>query len=540
MKSANEELQSSNEELQSTNEELQTSKEELQSINEELNTVNVELQSKMSEVSVINSDLNNLISSTEIGTIFLDDHLNIKRFTPSVTSILNLIPTDIGRPLHHISSNLQYENLSKDAENVLNTLIPKQFDVQTNEKKWFTTRLIPYRTLENVINGVVITFVDITERKRIEKELSISEEKYRNFVDKAYEGVWAIDSNAVTIFVNPQMAKLLDYSPNEMIDKSLYEFMAESEIKVAKENFEKRKKGISEEHDFEFLCKNGRKIYARLQTSPLFEEDGSFNGAIAYVTDITDRKKAEALLNESEKKYHDAYEKAEFYKDLFTHDISNILQNIGLPIEIILKHQVPEEPSKDTREIFETMKKIYEQFIRASQLVSNIRKLSKIDESINILRTVNFVEILNKAMDYVMRTYSEKVLTIKSDFKFNEIYVQADDFLRDVFENLLNNSIKHNESPTIEIQVKTNKILENNISYVKCEFLDNGEGIPDDFKLRIFKGPINSQKALGMGIGLTLVSKILSKYKGKISIEDRVSGDYTKGANFIVLIPEAL
>lgn len=183
LKATNEELQSTNEELQSANEELTTSKEELQSLNEELLTVNAELQSKIEELSVANNDLMNLLNSTEIATIFLDNNLNIKRFTSPATKIMNLIQSDIGRPITHIVSNLKYENLVEDSKEVIKTLVYKEAIVQSKEDRWYQMRIMPYRTTDNIIDGVVITFVDITERKRTEKELADAKEELSRILD---------------------------------------------------------------------------------------------------------------------------------------------------------------------------------------------------------------------------------------------------------------------------------------------------------------------------------------------------------------------
>lgn len=166
LKSSNEELQSINEEMQSTNEEMETSKEELQSINEELTTINNELQTKNDELSGVNNDIYNLLAGIEIGIIFLDLDLRIRRFTPSVNRIYNLFPADIGRPISHFISSLGYSNLLTDVKQVLRTLIPKAIEVQSNDGTWFLINIRPYRTTENVIDGVVITFVDISEQKQ--------------------------------------------------------------------------------------------------------------------------------------------------------------------------------------------------------------------------------------------------------------------------------------------------------------------------------------------------------------------------------------
>lgn len=171
LKSTNEELQSTNEELQSTNEELTTSKEEMQSLNEELQTVNVELQSKVDELSAANNDMKNLLNSTDLATVFLDGALCVRRFTTQATRIFKLIPGDVGRPLSDIVTDLTYPELHDDAREVLRTLVFREKQVPTTDGRWFMVKIMPYRTLQNVIDGVVITFTDITVPIRLQAEL---------------------------------------------------------------------------------------------------------------------------------------------------------------------------------------------------------------------------------------------------------------------------------------------------------------------------------------------------------------------------------
>ena len=171
LKSANEELQSTNEELQSTNEELTTSKEEMQSLNEELYTVNAELQSKVDDLSLVNGDMKNLLNSTDIATIFLDNALCIRRFTNQATQLYKLIPTDLNRPLGDIVNDLDYPDLESDARAVLGTLLFSERQISTRDGRWFVVRIMPYRTVENVIDGVVVTFVNISAAKHLEAQL---------------------------------------------------------------------------------------------------------------------------------------------------------------------------------------------------------------------------------------------------------------------------------------------------------------------------------------------------------------------------------
>ncbi|HMA91759.1 MAG TPA: PAS domain-containing protein, partial [Polyangiaceae bacterium] len=171
LKSANEELQSTNEELQSTNEELTTSKEEMQSLNEELQTLNHELQINVDELSRANNDMRNLLDSTDIATLFLDDALRVRRFTTRMTKIIKLIPSDVGRPITDLASDLIYPGLVDDARSVLRTLIFKETPIKTGDGRWFSVRIMPYRTLDNRIDGVVATFADITAAKTLEAAL---------------------------------------------------------------------------------------------------------------------------------------------------------------------------------------------------------------------------------------------------------------------------------------------------------------------------------------------------------------------------------
>lgn len=172
LKSTNEEMQSTNEELQSTNEELTTSKEEMQSLNEELQTVNIELQSKINDFMVASNDMKNLLNSTDIATLFLDKELNIRRFTDETTKLFKLRQTDIGRPFTDMVSNLEYPDITKHAHEVLRLLVFKETEIATNDQRWLIVRIMPYRTFDDRIDGLVITFIDITKAKKLEAELN--------------------------------------------------------------------------------------------------------------------------------------------------------------------------------------------------------------------------------------------------------------------------------------------------------------------------------------------------------------------------------
>ncbi|HUH37522.1 MAG TPA: PAS domain-containing protein, partial [Spongiibacteraceae bacterium] len=165
LQATNEELQSTNEELQSTNEELTTSKEEMQSMNEELQTINAELQTKLDDLALAQSDMQNVLNSIEIAVLFLDQDLNVRRYTERAATIVRLRESDIGRPLSDLSTTLRYPALKEDAQETLRTLAVSEKNIATDDNRLFSVRIIPYRRLDNMVDGVVITLVDITERE---------------------------------------------------------------------------------------------------------------------------------------------------------------------------------------------------------------------------------------------------------------------------------------------------------------------------------------------------------------------------------------
>lgn len=249
LQSTNEELQASNEELQSTNEELETSKEEIQSVNEELVTVNSELQNKIEELSHANNDLNNLLASTDIAVIFLDNDLCVKRFTPAATKMVNLIKTDIGRPIEQITNAIEDGRLVEDVKEVLKTLAFKEREVKTKKGQWYIMRVMPYRTTENVIDGAAITFSDITEQKRALELARESEDKYRSICREARDGIVLIDGETGRIVeANPEFERQTGRKFSDLRKLRLWELRSPDKAAAEKKRFheaiEKKRGGV--------------------------------------------------------------------------------------------------------------------------------------------------------------------------------------------------------------------------------------------------------------------------------------------------------
>ena len=230
LKSTNEELQSTNEEMQSSNEELETSKEELQSLNEELITVNTELQNKNDELSGINNDMKNLLDSIDIPTIFLDRNLLIKRFTSHATKVVNLISSDIGRPINHMSTNIQYDKLVEDATEVLRTLIRKEVEVQTKDGTWYQMRILPYRTSNNVIDGLVVTFTHIhkikvayEEIQKLNQEIQLAQEYSNNIIDTVRDSLLILGKDLKVLSANRSFYKMFNTVSEKTVGKFVYD-----------------------------------------------------------------------------------------------------------------------------------------------------------------------------------------------------------------------------------------------------------------------------------------------------------------------------
>ena len=222
LKSANEELQSMNEESQSTNEELETSKEELQSINEELSTVNTELQIKLDELSRINDDMNNLFNTTEIATIFVDNELNIRRFTEEATQLIKLIQSDVGRPLSDIASRIKYPELVDDIHQVIEKVAFKEIEVNTKEQEWYKVRIMPYKTSQNVIDGATVTFINVSKIKNIQEKMQSALNYSEDIINTVREPLIVLDQQLEVVSANSSFYKTFKLKKSLTEGEKLY------------------------------------------------------------------------------------------------------------------------------------------------------------------------------------------------------------------------------------------------------------------------------------------------------------------------------
>jgi two-component system CheB/CheR fusion protein len=298
LKASNEELQAMNEELRSATEELETSREELQSINEELTTVNHELKTKVEELAHANSDMHNLMDATAIATVFLDRELRITRYTPSAVSLFNLIPTDVGRPLTDLTTHLHYPEIEGDARRVLERLVPIEREVGQTDGNWYLARLLPYRTIEDRVAGVVLSFINITERKQAEEvRLWLSA-----VVSSTTDGIISFSLDQTILSWNSGAERIFGYTAEEVIGKPVS--MLEGGNGAAQDTMVAQIAQGQRVENFETVRtrKGGGEVHVTLTVSPIRDNSGKVMAGTAIVRDISaSRAAAEALRSTDER-----------------------------------------------------------------------------------------------------------------------------------------------------------------------------------------------------------------------------------------------
>lgn len=289
LKSTNEELQSSNEELQSTNEELTSSKEEMQSLNEELHTVNSELMSKVNDSARVTDDMNNLLNSSEIATLFLDKKLNVRKFTTHLTKIFKLIPNDIGRLYTDLTNNLNYPEMIDDAKEVLRTLIFVEKNILTTNNLYYTVRIMPYRTLDDKIDGLVITFIDVTKSKNIEIALLETQSALKSFIGKVPGVIIGLSSSGKIIEFNPEAEKIFGRKSNEVLGGNYYKLFIpkDKRNKVELEMTEMFSENFPDNFENLVSLSSGKLLKIEWSAHKQFNEEGVLTGIIGIGENIT-------------------------------------------------------------------------------------------------------------------------------------------------------------------------------------------------------------------------------------------------------------
>jgi len=385
----------------------------------------------------------------------------------------------------------------------------------------------------------VASLTDITYQKRIQNALKESEDKFKLIAEQSLMGIGILQDD-VFKYVNQQFVGKAGYSKEEITKWKPGEF-----LKLIHPNYrdfvkqQARKKQEAQEdfethYEFKAVRKNGEIYWEEIYSKPI-KYQGKYADLVTTI-EITDRKKAEKELKKSQERYYNAYNRAEFYKDLFAHDINNILQNVRSANELLKIYYKEKEKGPKFEEMIDV---IESQVLRGANLISNVRKLSLIDDENIDLKPKSIKKVLRDVIAEIKQKYSTNRLQIYVQKPEGELLIHGNDLLYDVFKNILLNSIKYNDNKMIKINIIISEMVIDGKMYYKLEFKDNGRGIRDERKESIFQRDYSkNEKGKGIGLGLSLVKRILDTYQALIEVENRVKNDYQKGSNFIIKIPK--
>ena len=554
LKASNEELQAMNEELRSATEELETSREELQSINEELTTVNQELKSKLDELSHANSDLHNLMVSTAIPTVFMDRELRIMRYTPSAVRLFNLIPSDLGRPLMDLKHRLRYPDLEKDARSVLTGVTPIECEINDDTaERWFLSRLLPYRTMEDRVAGVVLTLVDITESKRSaaalklsEAELAAGESRFRALVSQARAGIVQTDLNRRFTYVNDLFCEITGRKREELLGRWVKDITLPEDFERTRPMFERLiATGEPFEVENRFVRPAGAIVWVLKSVAPIHDDARRIVGISSIVIDIDQRKQAmeeaestqaelwEALTeNERVRAELEAASKA---KDHFLAVLSHELRTPLTPV--LMAARIMERRKDLPAEVYESLEMIRRNVQIEAQLIDDLLDVTRIERGkLEILREpVNLHTVLGYAIATTEDERKERgqKLVVKLEAENHQVTGDATR-LQQVMWNLLKNGSKFSPGEG-EIRVRT----WNEEGRVLISFTDDGIGIEQEALGMIFD-PFRQEnldvtrKYGGLGLGLAIAKAAVEAHGGWLRAESAGRG---KGAAFIVSLP---
>ena len=411
----------------------------------------------------------------------------------------------------------------------------------TTEKKIYVDFLDKERDIQVGCNYVppdlVLTHIkDITEQKSAEFKLKESEEKYRHLYDNSPFSIVLFDLKGIIIDYNSTLKNFLGYERENIIGKSFLELglFTPEMVPILKKRLIRYVNGEKlDPIELQIYKKDGTLAWVNPTVS--ITHIGEETIILIMFQDITERKNTEEKLKETEENYRIAYERENFYKDLFMHDTSNILQSMLMSLEMC-------EYKIKAIDVFDELKDIIyifrDQIYRGANLVNNVRKFSEFYDSNKLLKVIKVKPVLEDAEKIIKNISNQKQVNIKHENLKEDYIIKADDFLIDVFENVLINAVRHNDNQFTEINVKFSEILEKGNKSLRIEFIDNGRGIPDFQKEGIFKkGDKRDRSVSGLGLGLSLVKSILERYDAKIWVKNRIKDDYTQGSNFILLFP---
>jgi two-component system CheB/CheR fusion protein len=541
LRASNEELQAINEELRSATEELETSKEELQSVNEELITVNYELKVKVEETGKANDDLNNLIASTDIATIFVDSGLRIKRFTPRAADLFAIIASDIGRSLLDLTHKLDYDQLAEDVSATFDTLRLVEREVRSNDGRYYIVRLLPYRTNEDRIEGAVMTFFDITLRRQAEEQARASEARMRMVAESASDyAIITQDVDGRVTSWNKGAEQLFGYTEPEMLGQPLERLFVPEDVASgvpADELRRAREDGRAEDERWH-VRKDGSRFFCSGVTTPL--RNGDFYGYAKIARDETARERQESerqqALNREQAVRCDV-ENAAALKDEFlavmSHELRHPLNMISINVELlsrmpeIRRSPVLVRAAAITRNAVVSQAKIIDDLMDMSRVRTGKLSLT--------MAPVTMDPVVQGIVEVARTDPAARDLQIEVIAGAQGTHVLADVVrVEQIILNLLGNAIKFTPSGG---RIKVHTSVDG--GQVRVDVIDSGQGIAPDFLPHVFdmygqSVSVTTRSKGGLGIGLALVRELVGLHGGRIEAASEGIG---KGARFSFWLP---
>lgn len=528
LKSANEELISANEELQSSNEELETSKEELQSMNEELLTVNTELDSKNSELLKSNYDLDNLFNNLEVGVLYLNRELKIIRFTQDLTKVINLISGDIGRSIAHTVTNFSsYPTFSHDLKTVLinGKIAEKEVSLNNGEIHWM--RIIPYRTSNQDIEGLVVTFNNITTLKKTDQALKFSEQKYLETIELLPIGIFELDLDGRFIFGNSCVYQYFGITGSDLHAGLYVKDILSNKSKASGLNYVTQfiKTGQTDQSGvFTVRNRSGREFPVEIHSSQIKSTDGQVIGLRGVILDVTEK-----IKNEEEREKNNKLDSIGVLAGGIAHDFNNILTAILGNISLA-RYQI-----SDNEKVANLLLESEKASIRARNLTNQLITFAKGGNP--ILCKTNLQYFVQEIADFVMRGSN---CSIQYNLAADLWPVEIDKGqIGQVIQNLVINAIQAMTSGGRITMMAANKHIEipNSLdlsagNYVMISVKDEGPGIQPELLKKIFD-PYFSTKSASTGMGLSICYSVIKKHRGSINVVSSLN----QGAEFIFYLP---
>lgn len=526
LESSNEELQAANEELLASNEELQSTNEELQSVNEELYSVNAEYQRKIADLTELANDMDNLLSSTDIGTIFLDRELKIRKFTPQIAETFNLLPGDVGRPIETFTYAVDHPELNEDLKRVLATGERVERELRDRHSRAFFLRILPYRA-KGAVNGVVITLIDVSGLKAAEDALFHERYLLNSLLYSVPDAIYFKDSRGRFIRANPAMAKRLGLNdPREAVGKTGFELPRhEAALAVHRQDEEVLRSGVAQHYELEKRAlEDGSAEWDLVSRLPLTDSSAHIVGVIGIFRSVTEQKRAEEKIN-------DAVRRRDEFLAMLSHELRNPLGAI-VSASVLLKEPATTAPQK--AKVLQIVERQAQQMAR---LLDDLLEASRItQDKIELRRGVLDLGVVAKdAADAVRGLMETRGLTFSVEIDPEPLYVDGDAArLQQVNVNLLSNAAKYTPRGG---HVLLRATREGNQACVRVS--DDGLGIPPEMLDSVFDLFVQSRRTLdrsegGLGVGLTLVRGLVTKHGGQVRAESEGAG---KGSAFTVLLP---